>query len=73
MANANDAVLMLEVEARRILQGRVARITVLAPYGNWLGFGALRVLRADAAGDDANGPVELLVGYESYRRMERAS
>jgi hypothetical protein len=71
MANANDVVLMPEVEARRVLHGRVARMTVLAPYGNWLGFGALRVLRADVIGEGAQAPVELLVGYESYRRAER--
>jgi hypothetical protein len=71
MANANDVVLMPEVEARRVLQGRVARMTVLAPYGNWLGRGALRVLRAVALGEGDDGPVELLVGYESYRRAER--
>lgn len=57
--------LMPEVEARRALRSRRLRIRLLAPYGSWLGCGALRVLRVKAGDDGAD---ELTVGYESYER-----
>jgi hypothetical protein len=63
-------ILLPEVQARRILGARPIRLRVLAPYGAWLGSGALRVLRMtlrQAQGDSAEGDVELVVGYESYR------
>ncbi len=71
--------LVPEVQARRALRGRRIRLRVLAPYGGWLGCGALRVLRLkivepvgalrpdqDDAGQ-ADREVELTVGYESYQ------
>ncbi len=70
--------LVPEVQARRALRGRRIRLRVLAPYGRWIGCGALRVLRLkidepgalrpdqDDAGQD-DREVELTVGYESYQ------
>jgi hypothetical protein len=65
-----DLVLAREVDARRALRGRKLRISLLAPYGAWLGRGALRVLRVKTTGDDS---AELLAGYESYERLPSGS
>jgi hypothetical protein len=55
---------MPETEARRLMRGRVAAFSVLAPVGLFAGKGALRVLRATAVADG----VELVCGYEAYER-----
>jgi hypothetical protein len=60
-----DLVLVPEVDARRLLQGRRIRLRVLAPYGSWVGCGRLRVLRLTQGGTDEE--VELTVGYEAYQ------
>lgn len=57
--------LMPEVDARHALGDRRLRVSVLAPYGSWVGCGVLRVLRVKSADD---GTAELTVGYESYER-----
>jgi hypothetical protein len=59
-----DLILLREVEARRAFENRPIRLQMLAPFGAWLGQGALRVLRLRM---DADGDVEMTVGYESYR------
>lgn len=59
--------LVPEVQARRTLHGRRLRLSVLAPYGSWLGCGTLRVLRLRTNADDS---VDLTVGYESYERVD---
>ncbi len=61
---AADVTLMTEVQARAALAGRRLRVSVLAPVGDWLGYGSLRVLRAS----EQAGTMELVCGYESYRR-----
>ncbi|MBV8490035.1 MAG: hypothetical protein JO199_05835 [Candidatus Eremiobacteraeota bacterium] len=61
-----DLMLLPEIEARRILRGRAARVAVLAPYGPWAGCGTLRVLRAKF---DEAGNADLVVGYESYEPL----
>ena len=61
-----DMTLMPEVAARRALRQHRLRLRVLAPYGNWLGCGALRVLRVTMHDDDS---ATLTAGYESYRRL----
>ena len=58
--------LMSEVRARRALRGHRLRLRLLAPYGAWLGCGALRVLRVKRSSDACT---ELMVGYESYERL----
>ena len=61
--------LVPEVQARRALRGRRIRLRVLAPYGAWIGCGALRVLRlklTEAAVQD-DREVEVIAGYESYQ------
>ena len=62
---SEDLVLVPEVQARRILEGRHIRLQVLAPFGTWIGCGALRVLRLKMNGPDKD--VELIAGYESYQ------
>lgn len=57
--------LVPEVEARRALHDRRLRLSVLAPYGAWLGCGTLRVLRLKMNDDET---ADLTVGYESYER-----
>ena len=59
-----DVTLMSEVQARAALAGRRLHLSVLAPVGNWLGVGTLRVLRA-VEHDDG---IDLVCGYESYCR-----
>ena len=59
-----DVTLMKEVRARAALAGRPLRVSVLAPVGDWLGCGSLRVLRAA----ERAGTMELVCGYESYER-----
>jgi hypothetical protein len=61
---SRDVILMPEVEARAALSGRRLHVRVIAPYGSWLGAGALRVLRAS----ERDGVIELDCGYESYVR-----
>ena len=58
-----DLVLVPEVEARRLLSGERIALRVLAPYGAWVGYGKLRVLRLKRQ----DGAIELTVGYEAYR------
>ena len=60
-----DLILARELDARQALRGRKLRFLLLAPYGNWLGCGALRVLRLKTDDESA----ELLAGYESYERI----
>ena len=55
-----------EVEARRALRDRRLRLSVLAPYGAWIGCGSLRVLRLTMNDDET---ADLTVGYESYERL----
>jgi hypothetical protein len=62
----NELVLLPEVDARRALRDRRLRLSLLAPFGQWVGRGTLRVLRV-ANGD---GETELTVGYESYERLQ---
>jgi hypothetical protein len=61
-----DLTLVPEVEARNALVGRSLHMTVLAPVGNWLGVGVLRVLRTTER-DDC---IDLVCGYESYDRPD---
>ena len=56
--------LVPEVQARLALRGHALRLHVLAPYGTWIGCGALRVLRLKMNDDES---AELTVGYESYQ------
>lgn len=62
-ADPADVTLMTEVQARAALAGRRLRVCVLAPVGEWLGCGRLRVLRAA----ENEGTMELVCGYESYQ------
>lgn len=55
-------ILLREVEARRRLGNRPIHLRVLVPYGNWVGNGALRVLRVK----EHDESVELIAGYEWY-------
>jgi len=64
-----DLILAREVDARRALQGRRVHLSVLAPYGPWVGCGALRVLRLKTLEDES---AELVAGYERYERYEFA-
>lgn len=64
-----DLILAREVDARRALGARRVHFSVLAPYGPWVGCGALRVLRLKAVDDDST---ELVAGYERYERVELA-
>jgi len=61
--------LMPEVAARAALRGRALRLAVLAPFGAWAGRGALRVLRLRSRDGES---AELVVGYESYERLDPA-
>jgi hypothetical protein len=62
-----DLILAREVDARRALRGRRVHFSVLAPYGPWVGCGALRVLRLKTADDES---AEIVAGYERYERYE---
>jgi hypothetical protein len=62
----SDLMLVPEVEARRALRDRRLRLSVLAPYGAWIGCGSLRVLRLKMNDDET---ADLTVGYESYERL----
>jgi hypothetical protein len=62
----NDLTLVPEVDARRALREHRLRLSVLAPYGAWIGCGTLRVLRLKMIDDES---AVLTVGYESYRRL----
>jgi hypothetical protein len=60
-------VMMRDVEARFALQGRPVRYTVLRPYGNWFGRGALRVLRVSERISPQRGElVDVVLGYDGY-------
>ncbi len=63
-----DLILLRDVEARYALRGRLLHYTVLAPFGGWVGRGALRVLRAMVTGPqgDAGEIVDLVLGYDAY-------
>ncbi|HEY1428095.1 MAG TPA: hypothetical protein VGF18_00850 [Candidatus Tumulicola sp.] len=61
----NELVLLPEVDARRALRDHRLRLSLLVPFGHWIGRGTLRVLRV-AHGDEST---ELTVGYESYERV----
>ncbi|HET9392728.1 MAG TPA: hypothetical protein VFO29_04270 [Candidatus Rubrimentiphilum sp.] len=74
---------MPEVQARRMLSGRIGAFSVLAPVGSFAGKGTLRVLRVTTChGEVACHPevskdpevtrgeqLELTCGYESYERI----
>jgi hypothetical protein len=66
----NELTLVPEVDARRALRERRLRLSVLAPYGAWIGCGTLRVLRLKMNDDES---AVLTVGYESYRRFSGAA
>ena len=57
--------MMSDTEVREALRGRRLRYAVVAPYGNWLGKGRLRVLRVKPAEEDT---LDVTLGYESYER-----
>jgi len=59
---------MPEVEARRVLSGRIGAFSVLAPVGSFAGKGVLRVLRVRSYDEKR---VELTCGYESYEPFDR--
>jgi len=59
-----ELILVPEVQARRALRDYALRLHVLAPYGPWLGCGALRVLRLKIHEDRS---ADIVAGYESYR------
>jgi len=60
-----DLVLLPWVEARRRLGARAHDLRVLAPPYPAIGGGALRVLRVR---ENATAPLEVVCGYERYRR-----
>ena len=64
-----DLTLLPEVDARRALREHRLRLNVLAPYGNWIGCGRLRVLRLKMHDEES---ATLIAGYESYRRLPAA-
>lgn len=66
MIATEDLILMPEVAARRALVGRRLHLDVLAPLGNYLGRGRLRVLRITTSDDES---LAITVGYESYERI----
>jgi hypothetical protein len=66
----SEFTLVPEVDARRALREHRLRLSVLAPYGAWIGCGALRVLRLKMDDDES---ATLTVGYESYRRVADAA
>ena len=61
-----DLTLTPEVDARRALREHRLKLSVLVPYGDWIGCGRLRVLRLKMHDDET---ATLTAGYESYRRM----
>lgn len=65
LTQASDVTLMPEVDARRVLREHRLRLSVLAPYGNWIGCGRLRVLQVKTHDDSTT----LVAGYESYDRL----
>jgi hypothetical protein len=60
--------LVTEVRARQALCGQRIRLQVLAPYGAWIGRGALRVLRLKMNADEY---ADVTVGYESYEPLAK--
>lgn len=67
MIATEDLILMPEVQARRALLGRRLHLDVLAPLGNHLGRGRLRVLRITTNADES---LDVTAGYESYERID---
>ncbi|MBV9233420.1 MAG: hypothetical protein JO030_05200 [Candidatus Eremiobacteraeota bacterium] len=61
---SDDFILSPEVDVRRALGGSSIALRMLAPYGCWIGYGRLRVLRVKHREDRS---VELTVGYDAYR------
>ncbi len=64
-----DVILVPEVRARLALGNRPLQLHVLAPFGSWIGCGALRVLRLKVNEDRS---CDLTVGYESYQPVAGA-
>ncbi len=60
-----DLVLMPWLEARRRLDARAHALRVLTPPYPAIGCGELRVLRVR---EDGDAPLDVLCGYERYRR-----
>jgi len=60
-----DLVLLPWLAARRRLGAREHAVHVLTPPYPAIGCGELRVLRVR---DDGSGPLDVLCGYERYRR-----
>lgn len=63
--DAADLVLLPWVEARRLLGAREGHMRVLTPPYPAVGGGELRVLRVRDAGA---APLDIVCGYERYRR-----
>jgi hypothetical protein len=67
---AADLVLMPWIEARRTLGSRPVAFRLLAPPYAAAGGGALRVLRVRSGERvEPTAPVEVVCGYERYRRL----
>ncbi len=64
-----DLVLLPWIEARRALGARPYVVRVLAPPYPATGCGVLRVLRVRERGDE---PLDVVCGYERYRRLGAA-
>jgi hypothetical protein len=64
-----DVILVPEVRARLALGNRPLQLRVLAPFGSWIGCGALRVLRLKVNEDRS---CDVTVGYESYQPVAGA-
>ena len=62
-----DLIMMDATQARRALGDRALHLSVLRPFGTWLGQGVLRVLRIRP---NADGSLELITGYERYVREQ---
>ncbi|MDQ6825959.1 MAG: hypothetical protein M3Z14_02000 [Candidatus Eremiobacteraeota bacterium] len=65
MSGREDLVMMMEVQARRMLSDRNLVVELLSPPYVAIGCGKLRVLRVR----DQGGHLEILAGYESYERL----
>jgi hypothetical protein len=63
--DAADLVLLPWIEARRRLGSRAQQMRVLTPPYPAVGGGELRVLRVRETG---GAPLEVICGYERYRR-----
>ncbi len=67
LSDLGDLIMMDATLARRALGDRALQLSVLRPFGTWLGQGALRVLRIRPNND---GSLELITGYERYVREQ---